>query len=86
MYPSEVSKEAGVVKALAQAIRVMLGREPGYSYSTAANDTGLLNVSGIEAVNYGSRDIRFQHTDHDLVSVQSVFDAAKVFAFLALHR
>ncbi|MBI2987685.1 MAG: M20/M25/M40 family metallo-hydrolase [Deltaproteobacteria bacterium] len=86
MYPSEVSKDAEVVQALSQAIRVMLGREASYSYSTAANDTGLLNVKGIQAVNYGSRDIRFQHTDHDLVSVQSVFEAAKVFAFLALQR
>jgi acetylornithine deacetylase len=86
MYPSEVSKDADVVKALGNAIRVMLGREPKYSYSTAANDTGLLNVKGIQSVNYGSRDIRFQHTDHDLVSVNSVFEAAKVFAFIALCR
>ncbi len=86
MYPSEVSKDADVVKSLSQAIRVMLGREPQYSYSTAANDTGLLNVKGIQGINYGSRDIRFQHTDHDLVSVNSVFEAAKVFAFMALHR
>lgn len=86
MYPSEVSKESELVKSLSQAVRVMLGREPEYSYSTAANDTGLLNVKGIQAINYGSRDIRFQHTDHDLVSVNSVFEAAKVFAFMALHR
>lgn len=86
MHPSEVAKDAEVVQALAQAIRWMLGRDPQYSYSTAANDTGLLNVKGIQAINYGSRDIRFQHTDHDLVSVQSAYDAAKVFAFLALHR
>lgn len=86
MYPSEVSKDADVVKSLGQAIRVMLGREPKYSYSTAANDTGLLNVKGIQAINFGSRDIRFQHTDHDLVSINSVFEAAKVFAFMALHR
>lgn len=86
MYPSEVSKDADVVKALAQAIRIMLGREPEYSYSTAANDTGLFNFRGIQAINYGSRDIRFQHTDHDLVSLAKVFDAAKVFTFLALHR
>ena len=86
MYPSEVSKEAAVAQSLSRAIRVTLGREPGYSYSTAANDTGLLNVKGIQAVNFGSRDIRFQHTDHDLVSVNSVFEAAKVFAFMALHR
>ena len=86
MYPSEVSKEADVVKSLSRAIQVMLGREPKFSYSTAANDTGLLNARGIQAINYGSRDIRFQHTDHDLVSVNSVFEAAKVFAFMALQR
>ncbi|MBI2366860.1 MAG: hypothetical protein HYV01_17945, partial [Deltaproteobacteria bacterium] len=49
-------------------------------------DTGLFNFRGIQAINYGARDIRFQHTDHDLVSVNSVFNAAKVFAFMAMHR
>ncbi len=86
MYPSEVTKDTEVVRALAGAIRTMLGRETKFSYSTAANDTGLLNVKGIQAINYGARDIRFQHTDHDMVSVQSVFEAAKAFAFIALHR
>lgn len=86
MYPSEVKKDADVVGALETAIRAMLGRQPAYSFSTAANDTGLFNFRRIQAINYGSRDIRSQHTDHDLVSVDSVFDAAKVFAFLAVHR
>ena len=52
----------------------------------AANDTGLFNHRGIQAINYGSRDIRFQHTDHDLVALNNVFNAAKVFAFLGIHR
>jgi acetylornithine deacetylase/succinyl-diaminopimelate desuccinylase-like protein len=86
MYPSEVAKDAEVVQGLEHAIRTMLGTIPAYSYSTAANDTGLFNFRGIQAINYGARDIRFQHTDHDLVSISKVFDAAKVFAFLALHR
>jgi len=86
MYPSEVARDADVVQALEFGIRTMLGQDPRYSFSTAANDTGLFNFRGIQAINYGSRDIRFQHTDHDLVSVNSVFNAAKVFAFLALHR
>jgi acetylornithine deacetylase/succinyl-diaminopimelate desuccinylase-like protein len=86
MYPSEVSKDAAVAQALEHAVRTMLGQIPTYSFSTAANDTGLFNFRGIQAINYGSRDIRFQHTDHDLVSLDSVFDAAKVFAFLAIHR
>jgi acetylornithine deacetylase/succinyl-diaminopimelate desuccinylase-like protein len=86
MYASEVAKDADAVQALEQAIRTMLGYEPQFSYSTAANDTGLFNVRGIQAINYGARDIRFQHTDHDLVSLNNVFNAAKVFAFLAMHR
>src|SRR5918995_3500312 len=86
MYPSEVQKDADVVQALEAAIRTMLGEQPAYSFSTAANDTGLFNFRGIQAINYGSRDIRFQHTDHDLVSVNDVFNAAKVFAFVAIHR
>ncbi|HEY1372381.1 MAG TPA: M20/M25/M40 family metallo-hydrolase [Candidatus Binatia bacterium] len=86
MYPSEVAKDADAVLALTQAVQVMLGREAKYSYSTAANDTGFLNVKGMQAINYGSRDIRFQHTDHDMVPIQSVLEAAKVFAFMALHR
>ena len=86
MYPSEVQKDADVVQALEAAIRTMLGQQPAYTFSTAANDTGLFNFRGIQAINYGARDIRFQHTDHDLVSINEVFDAAKVFAFLAIHR
>jgi acetylornithine deacetylase len=86
MYPSEVSKDAEVVRALEHGIRTMLGQQPAFSFATAANDTGLFNFRGIQAINYGARDIRFQHTDHDLVSVNKVFDAAKVFAFLAVHR
>jgi acetylornithine deacetylase/succinyl-diaminopimelate desuccinylase-like protein len=86
MYPSEVGKDADVVRSLEHGIRSMLGYEPKFSFSTAANDTGLFNARGIQAINYGARHIRFQHTDHDLVPLGSVFDAAKVFAFLAVHR
>lgn len=86
MYPSEVAKDAEVVRALSGAVSAMLGKEAQYSYSTAANDTGLLNVRGMQAINFGARDIRFQHTDHDLVSVSSVFRAARVFALLGMCR
>ncbi len=86
MYPSEVSKEADLAKSLSAAIQLMLGRKAEFSYGTAANDTGFLNFKGIEAINYGARIIRFQHTDHDLVTVQRVFEAAKVFAIMGLSR
>ena len=86
MYPSEVKQDAEVVQVLEQGIRTMLNYEPRFSYSTAANDTGLFNHRGIQAINYGSRQVQLQHTDHDLVPLDSVFNAAKVFAFLAIHR
>ena len=86
MYPSEMRRDAEVVQMLEQGIRTMLNYEPKFCFSTAANDTGLFNHRGIQAINYGSRHIRFQHTDHDLVPLSSVFNAAKVFAFLAIHR
>ena len=86
MYPSEVAKDAEVVQVLEQGIRTMLNYEPKFCYSTAANDTGLFNHRGIQAINYGARDIRFQHTDHDLVALNNVFNAAKVFSFLGIHR
>ena len=74
------------IQVLEQGIRTMLNYEPKFCYSTAANDTGLFNHRGIQAINYGARDIRFQHTDHDLVALNNVFNAAKVFAFLGIHR
>ena len=61
-----------LVRALEHGIRTILNYEPQYTFSTAANDTGLFNFRGIQAINYGSRDIRFQHTNHDLVSVNDV--------------
>ncbi len=85
-YPSEVSRDAEVVKALGQSIRTMLGREPEYTFAAAALDAGFLNREGIQSVSYGPRDIRFQHTDHELVSVTDVFETAKVFAHMALSR
>src|SRR5678815_2242950 len=78
MYPSEVSRDAEVVQVLEQGIRTMLNYEPKFSYSTAANDTGLFNHRAIQAINYGSRDIRFQHTDHDLVALNNIFNLSLI--------
>ena len=86
MYPSEVAKDADVVGALENGIRTMLGYEPKFCFSTAANDTGLiqfprhsgdqLRLAGYSLPTYRSRSR----------VVVNVFNAAKVFAFLAIHR
>ena len=85
-YPSDVPQESPLVERLGESIRLMLGREPEYIHGMAALDAGLLNRVGIESVSYGARDVRFQHTNQEVVSVQHVFEAAKVLAWLALCR
>ena len=85
MFPSEVAKDCAVAVALNNA---SCGRTRGaanYFYSPAALDAGFLNHHGIETVMFGPGDLRFAHTDQDLVSLQEVRDAAKIYAAAALQ-
>ena len=60
-------------------------RRQNIFYSPAALDAGFLNHRGIETVMFGPGDLRFAHTDQDLVSLQEVRDAAKIYAAAALQ-
>jgi acetylornithine deacetylase len=86
MYPSLVSEDSGVVRALAQAARAALGTAPAIYYATNAFDQGFLNHIGIEACTYGPGEARFAHTDLDMASVERTCDAAKVYAALIMQR
>ena len=84
MYPSLVTTESPVVRALRDATRVMLGAEAETYFSPAAFDQGYLNHVGIPTANYGAGENQYAHTDHDMASVERTTDAARVFAFLVL--
>ena len=84
MYPSLVTKESPVVRALLRASEVMLGKPAETYYSPSAFDQGYLNHVGIATANFGPGEHQYAHTDHDMASVERTADAAKVYAFMML--
>jgi acetylornithine deacetylase/succinyl-diaminopimelate desuccinylase-like protein len=86
MYPSLVTKDSAVVRALVEASSAALGAAPETYYATNAFDQGFLNAIGIQACTYGPGEEMFAHTDLDMASVDRTRDAAKVYAALMLQR
>jgi acetylornithine deacetylase/succinyl-diaminopimelate desuccinylase-like protein len=84
MYPSLVTTESPVVRALLNATKVMLGHEAEPYFSPAAFDQGYLNHVGIPTANYGAGENQYAHTDFDMASVERTADAARVFAFMVI--
>jgi acetylornithine deacetylase/succinyl-diaminopimelate desuccinylase-like protein len=84
MYPSLVTTESPVVRALLRASEAMLGRSAETYYSPSAFDQGYLNHVGIETANYGPGEDQYAHTDRDMASVERTADAARVYAFMIL--
>ena len=85
MYPSLVTTESPVVRALLRATKAVLGRAAETHFSSNAFDQGYLNHVGIPTANYGAGEHQYAHTDHDMASVERTTDAARVFAFLILN-
>jgi acetylornithine deacetylase len=84
MYPSEVARDCTVASAAANASRELTKADSEVFYSPAALDAGFLNRHGIETIMFGPGDLRFAHTDQEVVSLQEVRDAAKIYAATAL--
>jgi acetylornithine deacetylase/succinyl-diaminopimelate desuccinylase-like protein len=84
MYPSLVTADAPVVRAIVRASEVMLGAPAETYYSPAAFDQGYLNHVGIITANYGAGENQYAHTNQDMASVERTTDSAKVYAFMIL--
>jgi acetylornithine deacetylase/succinyl-diaminopimelate desuccinylase-like protein len=84
MYPSLVTTESPVVRALLRASEAMLERPAETYYSPSAFDQGYLNHVGIATANYGPGEDQYAHTDRDMASVERTADAARVYAFMIL--
>ena len=84
MYPSLVTADSPIVRAILRASEVMLGHAVETYYSPAAFDQGYLNHVGIPTANFGAGEHQYAHTDFDMASVERTTDAARVYAFMML--
>jgi acetylornithine deacetylase len=85
MYPSEVAHGCPIANSLKTVCEQLLNRKAEAFYSHAALDAGFLNRHGIETVMFGPGDLRFAHTDREVVSLEEVRAAARIYAAVALH-
>jgi hypothetical protein len=86
MYPSLVTAESPVVRALLRGSEVMLGAPVETYFSPSAFDQGYLNHIGIPTANFGAGEHQHAHTDFDMASVERTTDAARVYAFMMLEH
>jgi acetylornithine deacetylase/succinyl-diaminopimelate desuccinylase-like protein len=84
MYPSLVTTESPIVRAILHASEVMLGAPVKTYYSPSAFDQGYLNHVGIPTANFGAGEHQWAHTDYDMASVERTADSAKVYGFMML--
>ena len=84
MYPAALAGSSRLARAIRAASRAVRGREAEVFYSHATLDAGYLIQAGIEAAMWGPGDLRFAHTDSEVVSLQEVGEAAKMYAYLML--
>jgi acetylornithine deacetylase/succinyl-diaminopimelate desuccinylase-like protein len=84
MYPSLVTVDSPIVRALLHGSEVMLGHSVDTYYSPAAFDQGYLNHVGIPTANFGAGEHQYAHTDFDMASVERTTDTARVYAFMML--
>ena len=84
MYPSLVTTDSTVVRAILRASEIMLGKPVETYYSPSAFDQGYLNHVGIVTANFGAGEHQYAHTDYDMASVERTTDSARVYAFMML--
>jgi len=85
MYPSEVPPGCPVAASLKSACEIILKKKAEVFYSPASLDAGFLNKKGIETLMFGPGDLRFAHTDREMVSLEEVRAAARIYATAALQ-
>lgn len=84
MYPSEIERDSRAALLMSGAVRAMTGKEPVFTYFNSALDAGLLNRAGIQCLMLGPGNVKFAHTDEEVVPGQQVVEAAKIYAYAVL--
>jgi len=84
MYPAALPEGSRLARAINAASRAVRGRDAEVFYSHAALDAGYFTNAGMEAAMWGPGDLRFAHTDAEVISLREVEEAAKMYAHLIL--
>lgn len=82
--PTVVSPDTKIVSVLSDSIRKVLGEEPMIIVSGPANESYLLNSLGIPTCCLGPNG-RGVHSENEHVFVDSIFQAAAIYALTALE-
>lgn len=84
MYPSEVAADSRTALLLDKAFQSISGNHPTHTYFNSSLDAGLLNRKNIETLMFGPGNVEFAHTSEEVVPVEQVALAAKVYAYAVL--
>jgi acetylornithine deacetylase/succinyl-diaminopimelate desuccinylase-like protein len=85
LRPAMTSPDSGVSRAIAQAHRAVTGQEVTIGYTNGYNDGDfLVNDLGIPTVNYGPGESPRSHTAHEMLLIEHLLAAVRVYLQTAL--
>lgn len=84
--PVEICEEASIVRALAAAARSVLGYQPRIGAYPALTDSTYFSQAGIATIPaFGPGLLPLAHGANEYVPIQSILEAAQIFALTALN-
>jgi len=84
MYPAEVAPDSRTALLMEKAFRSVNGNQPTQTYFNSSLDAGLLNRLDIETLMFGPGNVEFAHTSEEVVPVEQVALAAKIYSYAVL--
>ena len=84
MYPAALAEDSRLARAIHAASRAVRRRDAEVFYSHAALDAGYFTNAGTDGAMWGPGDLRFAHTDAEVISLREVEEAARMYAHLIL--
>ncbi|HDM45273.1 MAG TPA: M20 family peptidase [Candidatus Bathyarchaeota archaeon] len=83
--PSETAQDELIVQVAREAVREVIGRDPGVTGFTATCDMRfLVNEAGIPTIILGPGSLRQAHVIDEYVEVEQVINAAKIYTSIIL--
>ena len=82
---TETDREDPVVKAMAQAVKVVTGKDPVYNGVPGATDGTFLHVAGVPIVTTGAGDREVPHQIDEYVDIEELAETTEIYRTAALR-